>query len=199
MTTDSNTQATQASSERREPQKKVLQGTVMSVKMQKTVVVAVDNFVRHRLYKKTLRRTKRYKAHDETNACVLGDVVRIVETRPLSKEKRWRVAEILTRGNVAELQPQQIDAAIEGRAAAPKVNPAEAARAAAHAGEAPTAEAATDAVETPAAEPVTEPETAEQAAPKPARTRKTVAKAAAEPEAPESEEPETEADGGAEA
>jgi small subunit ribosomal protein S17 len=101
-----------AQPERREARRKVLQGTVVSTKMQKTVVVAVERIVRHRLYKKAMRRTKRYKAHDETNACVLGDVVRIVETRPLSKEKRWRVAEIITRGNVAEVQPQQIDAEI---------------------------------------------------------------------------------------
>jgi len=100
---------------RREPHRKNMIGTVVSTKMQKTVVVAVESLKRHRLYKKTLRRTKRYKAHDETNACVLGDIVRIVETRPLSKEKRWRVAEILTRGNVAELQPQAIDASLEGR------------------------------------------------------------------------------------
>lgn len=101
---------------RRAPLKKILQGTVVSTKMQKTVVVAVNSFIRHPLYKKTLRRTKRYKAHDETNECVLGDIVRIIETRPLSKEKRWRVAEILTRGNVAEIQPQAIGAVIEGRA-----------------------------------------------------------------------------------
>jgi|SRR5579875_240863 len=114
MTSDNVTSAGGASAqpERREPHRKVLQGTVVSTKMQKTVVVAVDRIVRHRLYKKAMRRTKRYKAHDETNACVLGDVVRIVETRPLSKEKRWRVAEILARGNVAEVQPQQIDAEI---------------------------------------------------------------------------------------
>jgi small subunit ribosomal protein S17 len=85
--------------------------------MQKTVVVAVESFIHHPLYKKTLRRTKRYKAHDENNDCVLGDAVRIIETRPLSKEKRWRVAEILTRGNVAEIQPQAIGAEIEGREA----------------------------------------------------------------------------------
>jgi small subunit ribosomal protein S17 len=114
MTSDNSTTTEQAP--RREAQRKVLQGTVVSVKMQKTVVVAVDRIIRHRIYKKAMRRTNRYKAHDETNACVLGDVVRIIETRPLSKEKHWRVAEILTRGNVAELQPQQIDAAIEGRA-----------------------------------------------------------------------------------
>lgn len=106
-----------AEAERRTPHRKNMTGTVVSTKMQKTVVVAVESFKRHRLYKKTLRRTKRYKAHDETNACVLGDIVRIVETRPLSKEKRWRVAEILTRGNVAELQPQAIDATLEGRQA----------------------------------------------------------------------------------
>jgi small subunit ribosomal protein S17 len=115
MTSEATTDAQPTENPRREPHKKVLQGTVMSVKMQKTVVVAVESFVRHRLYKKTLRRTKRYKAHDENNTCVLGDVVRIVETRPLSKEKRWRVADILTRGNVAEVQPQAIGSEIEGR------------------------------------------------------------------------------------
>ena len=109
--------ATAGAAPRREPQKKILQGTVVSVKMQKTVVVAVESFIHHPLYKKTLRRTKRYKAHDENNDCVLGDAVRIIETRPLSKEKRWRVAEILTRGNVAEIQPQAIGAEIEGREA----------------------------------------------------------------------------------
>jgi small subunit ribosomal protein S17 len=114
MTTENTTTTDEVA--RIEARRKVLQGTVVSVKMQKTVVVAVDRIVRHRIYKKAMRRTNRYKAHDETNACVLGDIVRIIETRPLSKEKRWRVAEILTRGNVAELQPQQIDAAIEGRA-----------------------------------------------------------------------------------
>src|SRR5712692_4836763 len=94
----------QEQAERSQPHRKVLQGTVVSAKMQKTVVVAVENFKRHRLYKKTLRRTKRYKAHDEHNTCVLGDMVRIVETRPLSKEKRWRVAESLVRGKVDEIQ-----------------------------------------------------------------------------------------------
>ena len=103
---------------RSDSRRKVLQGRVVSVKMQKTVVVAVDRIVRHRIYKKAMTRTNRYKAHDEENSCVLGDIVRIVETRPLSKEKRWRVAEILTRGNVAEVQPNQIGAEVEGRAPA---------------------------------------------------------------------------------
>lgn len=94
------------------PRRKVRFGTVVSDKMQKTVVVAVEATKRHRLYNKTLRRTQRYKAHDEHNECRLGDRVRIVETRPLSKEKRWRVAEILKRGNVAEIQPSAIGAEV---------------------------------------------------------------------------------------
>jgi small subunit ribosomal protein S17 len=94
------------------PRIKVRFGTVVSDKMQKTVVVAVESTKRHRLYNKTLKRTKRYKAHDENNTCKLGDRVRIVETRPLSKEKRWRVAEILVKGNVADIQPRAIGAEI---------------------------------------------------------------------------------------
>ena len=76
--------------------------------MDKTVVVAVDTPRRHPLYKKTIRRAVKYKAHDEKNQCQLGDMVSIVETRPLSKEKRWRVAEIITKGEVAEVQPKEI-------------------------------------------------------------------------------------------
>ena len=70
-------------------------GIVTSTKMDKTVAVAVDRRVQHRLYKKTLRRTSKFLAHDETNACKVGDRVRIVETRPLSARKRWRVEKIL--------------------------------------------------------------------------------------------------------
>ncbi len=75
--------------------RKVREGTVVSDKMQKTVVVAVETLVPHPVYGRTMRRTKRYKAHDEENECRTGDRVRIEETRPLSKEKRWRVVEIL--------------------------------------------------------------------------------------------------------
>jgi small subunit ribosomal protein S17 len=85
-------------------------GVVVSNKMQKTVVVAIETFKRHRIYKKILRQTRRFKVHDENNACGLGDLVRIVETRPLSREKRWRVAEVLVRGEVAEVKPEEIDA-----------------------------------------------------------------------------------------
>jgi len=77
--------------------RKVRVGTVVSDKMDKTVVVAVETLKRHPLYKKTVRRTKKFKAHDEHNECRIGDRVRIMETRPLSKEKRWRVVEILAR------------------------------------------------------------------------------------------------------
>ena len=83
-------------------------GRVVSDRMNKTVVVVVTTLKRHPLYKKTLRHTARYKAHDENNACKLGDMVRIVEARPLSKEKHWRVAEIIVRGEVAEIQPGEI-------------------------------------------------------------------------------------------
>ena len=72
-------------------------GVVVSDKMNKTVVVEVKETVRHPLYGKTLRRTRVFKAHDETNECKVGDQVRIAETRPLSKTKRWRVSQILER------------------------------------------------------------------------------------------------------
>lgn len=70
-------------------------GVVVSDKMDKTVVVAIKDNVRHPLYKKIVKRTVKLKAHDETNACNIGDRVLVMETRPLSKDKRWRVAEII--------------------------------------------------------------------------------------------------------
>ncbi|MDW8402862.1 MAG: 30S ribosomal protein S17 [Chloroflexus sp.] len=78
-------------------------GRVVSDKMDKTVVVAVDYLKPHPLYRKIIRRTKKFHAHDEENACKVGDVVRIEETRPLSRTKRWRVVEIVQRGE--EEQP----------------------------------------------------------------------------------------------
>lgn len=71
-------------------------GRVVSNKMDKTVVVAVEGLVRHPLYGKIIKRTKKFKAHDEANACQIGDKVVIVETRPLSKDKRWRVTEVIS-------------------------------------------------------------------------------------------------------
>lgn len=77
--------------------RKIRTGKVVSDKMNKTVVVAVESLVSHPMYKRTIRRTKKFKAHDEENSCRIGDKVKIMETRPLSKEKRWRVIEILDR------------------------------------------------------------------------------------------------------
>jgi small subunit ribosomal protein S17 len=91
-----------------EEKRKTRSGKVISDKMDKTVVVAVETPRHHPVYKKTIRRVVKYKAHDEKNQCRTGDIVRIVETRPLSKDKRWRVAEIVTKGEVAEIQPQEI-------------------------------------------------------------------------------------------
>jgi small subunit ribosomal protein S17 len=75
--------------------RKTREGLVVSDKMDKTVVVAVEDRVQHPLYKKTLRRTNKLKAHDEANACGVGDRVLLMETRPLSATKRWRVVEVL--------------------------------------------------------------------------------------------------------
>ncbi|HBN95078.1 MAG TPA: 30S ribosomal protein S17 [Firmicutes bacterium] len=70
-------------------------GVIVSDKMDKTVVVAVEQTVRHPLYGKTMRRSAKFKAHDELNECNVGDRVRIMQTRPISKQKRWRVMEII--------------------------------------------------------------------------------------------------------
>ena len=75
--------------------RKEITGIVVSDKMDKTVVVATTNKKKHPLYKKTITRTTKFKAHDENNECGIGDTVRIVETRKLSKDKNWRVAEIV--------------------------------------------------------------------------------------------------------
>lgn len=151
-------------------QRKSQVGTVVSNKMQKTVVVAVEKHKRHRLYHKTLRLTRRYKAHDEENECRLGDIVRIEETRPLSREKRWRVAEILQRGDVAEIAPRDIGVpeleprpapAAKPAAPAPAAEAPVAAEEAGPAVEAASADepaAATDAADEPEAAPAGEEE-----------------------------------------
>ena len=92
--------------------RKVKTGIVISDIMDKTVVVAVNTPRRHPLYKKNIKRTVKYKAHDEKNQSKTGDTVRIEETRPLSKEKRWRVAEIITKGEVADIKPEEISTEI---------------------------------------------------------------------------------------
>lgn len=75
--------------------RKTRQGVVISDKMDKTIVVAITTRVRHPLYGKIVKRTTKLKAHDEENACGIGDTVRVMETRPLSRDKRWRLAEIV--------------------------------------------------------------------------------------------------------
>ena len=87
--------------------RKVREGLVVSDKMDKTVVVAVETRKVHPLYKKAVRVTKRYKAHDENNACKIGDKVKIVETRPLSKEKSWRVTEIISKKEIVKTRPKK--------------------------------------------------------------------------------------------
>jgi small subunit ribosomal protein S17 len=82
--------------------RKVREGIVTSNRMQKTVVVSIERTVMHRKYQRYLRRRTRVKAHDEKNACQLGDRVLIIESRPLSREKRWRVCKVLRRGVQAE-------------------------------------------------------------------------------------------------
>lgn len=97
----------------KQPRRQQNVGRVVSDKMQKTIVVAVESLKKHPIYKRTYRSTARFKAHDEINDARLNDIVRIEETRPLSKDKRWRLVEIIKRGVqttpvadvVAELDP----------------------------------------------------------------------------------------------
>jgi len=111
-----------------EHKQKTRTGVVLSRKMDKTAIVSVVRLTHHPLYNKVIKKAKKYKVHDENNACHPGDKVRIIECRPLSREKRWRLAEILLKGEVAEIQPQEIDvnlarpeAKVEAKEEAPKV------------------------------------------------------------------------------
>ena len=105
---------------------RVLQGVVVSDRMDKTVVVDVSRRKQHPLYRKVINRSRRFKAHDDANACNVGDVVRILETRPLSRGKRWRVIEILQRGDVAEVAPDLIGRELEAEVqAAPRAEAAD--------------------------------------------------------------------------
>src|SRR5207244_9494992 len=93
---------------------KVRDGTVVSDKMQKTVVVAVQANVRHRLYKKTVRRVRRLMAHDEREEAALGDRVRIIEAAPISRRKRWRMLEVISRVDLPEVAHDSIDIVLLG-------------------------------------------------------------------------------------
>ena len=77
--------------------RKTRTGKVVSNKMDKTIVVAIEDHVKHPLYKKIVKRTYKLKAHDESNVCNIGDTVKVMETRPLSKDKRWRLVEVVER------------------------------------------------------------------------------------------------------
>lgn len=88
---------TSATTEQSTKGKKIRQGKVVSNKMEKSIVVAVERQVMHPLYKKYYKQTKKFMAHDENNECQIGDVVRIVESRPLSARKRWRLLEVVER------------------------------------------------------------------------------------------------------
>ncbi len=86
-----------------EHRRKVLLGEVVSDRMQKTITVKVERRIRHPIYERVVKRSKKYHAHDEHNQCQVGDQVRIMETRPLSKTKRWRLVEIVRRRAGAEV------------------------------------------------------------------------------------------------
>ena len=131
-------------------------GQVISDKMDKTAVVAVQWRQRHPVYRKSIRRISKFHAHDEQNDARIGDRVLIVETKPLSRLKRWRIAEILERHEVPEIAPQEIGAAIEEEIAQPEV--AVAVADIPQAEELDTAEPEQEVAEEPEAEVVEEPE-----------------------------------------
>ncbi len=95
MSEGSNVSSTETQGHEGRPYRKIREGLVVSDKMEKTVVVSVEDRVKHPLYGKVLRRTSKLKAHDEQNQCGVGDRVRIMETRPLSATKRWRIVEVV--------------------------------------------------------------------------------------------------------
>jgi small subunit ribosomal protein S17 len=162
-------------------------GVVVRDKMSKTVVVAVGAIKRHRLYKKIMRRVTRYKAHDEENACRVGDKVLIVETRPLSRDKRWRVAEILTTAALPEEEKaifeeevaeevRELDEAIAAEAPQPEEEAA------------PVEEEAVAEEEVPAAAEEEAPEAAEEEKQPPAEEEQSKAEEEEQPEKEETQE-----------
>lgn len=171
--------------------RRVLEGTVVSDKMEKTVVVAVKRSVRHPLYKKIVRRVRRFKAHNEELNAHLGDVVRIVESRPLSREKRWRVIEVLSRADLPEVAAESIDLELLGEVKAEEETPEEEAQEQAAVAAEP-AEAAVSAEEPEAvAAGVEEPPAVEDA---PAEPETVAAEEPVEEEETKPEEPEASAE-----
>jgi small subunit ribosomal protein S17 len=94
--------------------RKLREGVVVSDKMEKTIVVAVQSNIRHKLYKKTIRRVKKYMAHDETEQAKMGDLVRIAEAAPVSKRKRWQLVQVLEKAELPEVAAREIDLELLG-------------------------------------------------------------------------------------
>ena len=180
--------------------RKTREGTVVSDKMEKTVVVAVETHSRHPLYKKIIRRVKRYLAHNENGEAALGDRVRIGESQPISRRKRWRVVEVLTHVELPEVAPGAIDLELLGevKTEEPVEEPA-AVAVAEKAAAAPKKKVARRKAEEPVAEvPAEEAPTAEEPAteeaPPEEPTPEGEAVAEAPGEQPEPDEPVPEAD-----
>ena len=167
--------------------RKTREGTVVSDKMDKTVVVTVSSSTRHRLYKKIMRRLRRYMVHDETNDAKLGDRVRIVESRPYSRRKRWQLAEVLVRADRPEVAAEDIDLELLGEV---KVEAAEEPE--------ELAEAAAEPEPVVSAEPEEPAEAAAEPEPGASAEPEEPAEAAAEPETVASAEPEEPAEAAAE-
>jgi small subunit ribosomal protein S17 len=159
--------------------RKVREGVVVSDKMQKTIVVAVQSNIRHKLYKKTIRRMKKYMAHDETEQAKLGDRVRIAEAAPTSKRKRWALVTVLTQADLPEVAPESIDLELLG-----EVRPEEEAAEVVPAG----VEAAPEAEAQPEAVAATEPEVAPEVEVEPEAVASPEAEAAQPPEVVEAPE-----------
>jgi small subunit ribosomal protein S17 len=166
--------------------RKIREGTVVSDKMEKTVVVMVASNIRHPLYKKTIRRNRHYMVHDENGVAHMGDRVRIVESSPVSKTKRWRLVEVLRQVDLPELAPEDIDLELIGEAKpeAPEPEAVEAAPA-------PVAESTEPVAEAVGSVEEDAPVAAEEAAP--AETE-SPAEVDAEPAAREAEDPEEKAE-----
>ena len=177
--------------------RKTREGTVVSHSMEKTVVVTVSSATRHRLYKKTMRRNRNYIVHDENGEAHKGDRVRIVESEPISKTKRWRLIEVLRQVDLPAVAPEDIDLEVIGEAK-PKEEEASTAVAPTSAivdetpAEQPAAEAADEPVQPAEAEATEEIETPEEVEVPEEVT--TAEDASAEPEAPAAEEAEAHPD-----
>ena len=166
-------------------QRKSRVGRVVSDKMQQTVIVAVEWAQRHRLYRKNVRRITKLVAHDEQNTTSIGDLVRIIETRPISKTKRWRVTDVLERRDIPEVKPIEIDAKLEEELRAAREAAAAVAVAEAAAAKAEEALAITEAEEEPAVAETAEAPAVAEAEEEPAAAK---AKAKAKPATAEVEE-----------